>query len=362
MSPSRTDSSGAHASRVSLEERFLRDRVRALYAQSSMGIVVGFVLAFVFTPLFWHQVQSLWICAWFAAMLLCCATGAWAQAHFNRVAAQQNDWPTNRLLHLFTAQGWFKAALLGWMGWLFYSPDFGDLRWVTVLTVCAMAAGTVTAYAYHLPTYWGFLALMCLPLWLRMALTGGMGGWASHAVFAAYLLALAGFAGNQAKVLLESIRIRHENNRLVQQLRRRTQDLEAANESKARFFAAASHDLRQPLHALGFYTGLLRPHAEDAPHVERIHQCVDSLDGLLEGVMTISRLDSGRVERHLEPVNLQQLLRRMATLYGGLALSRGLQLRTRWPAEADAGLDECWAQRSVDQRFVAFCATGYLGA
>ena len=306
-----------------------RDVVHALYGQARQGIVVGLALAVFFTPLFFRFVEPVWAWAWFAAMLVCCVTGYLAHSHYWALAAAQDGLPVRRLLKLFSWQGWFKAALLGWMGWLFYSPEFGELRWVTVLAICALAAGTVTSYAYHLPTYWGFLALMCLPLWFKMALTGGVGGWAGHAVFAAYLIALVGFARNQAKVLLESIRIRHENTRLVSQLRHQTQELQQANAAKAQFFAAASHDLRQPLQALNYFIDLLRPHAADAPHVQRIRECVDSLDGLLEGVMTISRLDAGKVQSHLEAVDLSTLLQRLVTLYGGIASAKGLSLRAR---------------------------------
>ena len=309
--------------------RLQRDVVHALYGQSQQGIVVGFALAALFTLLFFRLLPSQLVWAWFAAMLVCCTTGYLANSNYRLLALTPAALPAQQLLLLFSLQGWFKAGLLGWMGWLFYSPEFGELRWVTVLAVCALAAGTVTSYAYHLPTYWGFLALTCLPLWLKMSLTGGMGGWGGHVVFASYLLALIGFARNQARVLLESIRIRHENTHLVSQLRIQTNELEQANAAKTQFFAAASHDLRQPLQALRYFSTLLQPHAADAPHVQRIRECVDSLDGLLEGVMTISRLDAGKVQSHLEAVDLSTLMQRLVTLYSGIAHAKGLRLRAR---------------------------------
>ena len=75
--------------------------------------------------------------------------------------------------------------------------------------------------------------------------------------------------------------------------------LEAANRSKSRFFAAASHDLRQPLHALTLLSAGLHTAEQDARRHERvalIEDCVRALDCLFSELIDLSRLESGTVE------------------------------------------------------------------
>ena len=78
----------------------------------------------------------------------------------------------------------------------------------------------------------------------------------------------------------------------------RTRDLALANDAKTRFLAAASHDLRQPIHALALFVGQLRadPGSPEAPALlEKIERSVEALEELLEALLDLSKLDVGAV-------------------------------------------------------------------
>lgn len=78
----------------------------------------------------------------------------------------------------------------------------------------------------------------------------------------------------------------------------RTHDLALANDAKTRFLAAASHDLRQPIHALGLFVRQLRadPGSPQAPALlEKIERSVEALEELLEALLDLSKLDVGAV-------------------------------------------------------------------
>ena len=311
-----------------IDDAVLRDSVREMVAQSPQGLViavgVGALFAFPFAS---RTGPIVWL--WYGALVLSQLAGLWAWRSLARMPAG-HSWQPLRLRRFYTAQVWSAGLLLGMMAWLFHLPAYGEGHWLTLLTICGLAAGSITSYAYHLPTLYGFLALLGVPMWLRLSYLSGLAGnWVGHVVFLFYMLMLVWFARSQHRVLIGAIRMRHENRALLAQLQERSDALEAATQAKSRFFASASHDLRQPLHALGYYTTLLRPHAGDAPHVQRIQQCVNSMDGLLEGVLSISRLDAGSVERHLAPTDLHALLERLRTLYEGVATAKGLALRLR---------------------------------
>ena len=84
------------------------------------------------------------------------------------------------------------------------------------------------------------------------------------------------------------------------------QEAEIANRAKTQFFTAASHDLRQPLHAMGLFAEALRQRTHEpevAQLVNSINESVDALEGLFSELLDITRIDSGGVE--VQPAELR---------------------------------------------------------
>jgi two-component system, sensor histidine kinase len=116
---------------------------------------------------------------------------------------------------------------------------------------------------------------------------------------------------------------------LQQQLLAAQATSETAEQAKARFFAAASHDLRQPAHALGLYMAALRagPLAPaQAEIAERMQGSLAALDTLFAALLDVSRMDAGAVLPQWDTVALAPLLRRLADEWAIQAESRGLRL------------------------------------
>jgi len=116
------------------------------------------------------------------------------------------------------------------------------------------------------------------------------------------------------------------------ELRRRTDEAERADMAKSRFLAAASHDLRQPMHALGLFIAELAEH----PHPPETHRLVrqiqasaDAMENLLDSLLDISRLDAGALEPKITPSPVQPILDRIANDFQIWAEERGLHLRVR---------------------------------
>ena len=112
----------------------------------------------------------------------------------------------------------------------------------------------------------------------------------------------------------------------------RTRELAAANEAKSHFIAAASHDLRQPVHALGLFVGQLRGAADPVAQrelLQHIEHSVAAFEALLEALLDISRLDAGTVAVRREPLALAPLLHRLVRGHSGEARRKGLRLAVR---------------------------------
>lgn len=107
---------------------------------------------------------------------------------------------------------------------------------------------------------------------------------------------------------------------------------ERAATAQARGLASASHDLRQPAHALGLYLGALqavpalRADADATEIVERMRGSLAALEALLAGALDVSRIDAGAVVPQWETVALAPLLRRLADEWALPAEARGLRL------------------------------------
>jgi signal transduction histidine kinase/CheY-like chemotaxis protein len=116
----------------------------------------------------------------------------------------------------------------------------------------------------------------------------------------------------------------------------RTRQLEAANQAKSRFIAAASHDLRQPLHALGLFVaqlhGKLRT-AERSQIVGRIEDALAAMNQLFSALLDISKLDAGATTVNVTVFPVSQLLAHAETTFAGAALEKGLSFRVL-PSEA----------------------------
>lgn len=167
----------------------------------------------------------------------------------------------------------------------------------------------------------------------------------------AMLALLAGLGAWHLRAVRHSTRLRFEYERLVEELRRQNAEAqraqlqaEEASRSKSRFFAAANHDLRQPLHSLGLFASALRNQVSDAQSrklADQILQCSESLEELFDNLLDISKLDAGQVEVRREVISCNALFERIQRTFAQSAKDKQLELRVRpckWHLNTDPTL------------------------
>jgi signal transduction histidine kinase len=119
---------------------------------------------------------------------------------------------------------------------------------------------------------------------------------------------------------------------VTQELRLKKEQAESATLAKSRFLAAASHDLRQPSHALGMFVARLGQLPMDGQMrhlVDNLELSVQAMQDLLDGLLDLSRLDSGNVQVRIAPVDLNELLGSVRTALESTAEAKGLRLQVR---------------------------------
>jgi two-component system, sensor histidine kinase len=119
-----------------------------------------------------------------------------------------------------------------------------------------------------------------------------------------------------------------EQRRAEKALARAVEEAERANDSKTRFLAAASHDLRQPLQALSLYLGVLkaRLNGREEQVMDAVGQCIEALTGLLNDMLDVARLDAGVITPKLAEVPVNRLLERVVAAWRIQAEAKGLRL------------------------------------
>jgi signal transduction histidine kinase/CheY-like chemotaxis protein len=125
-------------------------------------------------------------------------------------------------------------------------------------------------------------------------------------------------------------RLQESHATLEHKVEERTHQLEIANLAKSRFIAAASHDLRQPLHALGLWVAQLRnplARRERTRLIERIAGAVGEMNELFNGLLDVSKLDSGILAAELSDFPIADLLAKIERTFAQAARDKGLSLR-----------------------------------
>ena len=116
------------------------------------------------------------------------------------------------------------------------------------------------------------------------------------------------------------------------QLLEKKDEAENANHAKSRFLAAASHDLRQPMHALGMFVATLAQQPSTPLQrqlIAQIDRAVGAMGDLLDSLLDISRLDAGVIETRIGLLPLRPVLERIGNEFATVAQTKGLELIVR---------------------------------
>jgi signal transduction histidine kinase/CheY-like chemotaxis protein len=155
-----------------------------------------------------------------------------------------------------------------------------------------------------------------------------------------------------------------DNARLFRETEAKSRQLELASLARSRFLAAASHDLRQPLHTLSLYSAALKLNAPDGTTgdiARHIYKALASLSALVDSLLDISKLDAGAVQPDLQNVSLKPLIERIEADYRPLANGKGLEFHVTADDDIELQTDPVLFERLmrnlVDNAF-KYTATG----
>lgn len=213
-----------------------------------------------------------------------------------------------------------------------FLPEFE--RAILSMILVGLCAGAVATNVGYMPVLLGYLVPTIPPLALMWVFSPGIAevGWIERST--AILIALFGFIlvalGRDAyRLFRESFEIRMEQVELNRRLQAALERAEEANRAKTRFLAAASHDLRQPIHTLSLFGAALAMRDLD-PRTREISQNINvALQGMasqFDALLDISKLDAGVVHVNRAALEPRRLVERLAHEFAPAARAKGLEL------------------------------------
>ncbi|MGC4093012.1 MAG: hybrid sensor histidine kinase/response regulator [Polyangiaceae bacterium] len=315
-----------------LAEQVSAEQLRIVVAQTPQRVTAPAALALISAFVLRNEVPH--AALWPTLGLLFAVLASWLW-YFRRYrqerpgAAESLVWVRRAKLH----------ALVHGSCWGLYSvaafPHSSSYQGLVVAFMYGLVAGATVVDGPYFAIFARFALPTLLPVVVRCFFEANA---ASLAIGCAGLVGLAqsSFAAfNASRVTVAAIRARLENAELLLLLRQQKEIAEAANQEKSRFLAAASHDLRQPVHALGLFTAAARRARSDDERREivgHIESSVASLSALFDSLLEVSRIDSGSLPARIERVPLRPLFALLEAEYRDEAAHKGLRFRARTPA------------------------------
>ena len=317
-----------------LVKRARADQIATLFTQwgrTTFSMTLGGLILCV---VMWNVAPQRELIAWLAAILINQAWRFDLVRRYRAAAPAAED--RERWGRAWAAGSTVAGALWGTAGVLWFAPADPGHQALLIVCLFGVILGGINLTAMYKPSFYGFVLPALLPLILRVAAEADQ----VHAFIAAVMLVVVAFilrfGYNLNGSMTQSLAIRYENIDLIAELQAQTRvadraraTAEAANRGKTQFLAAASHDLRQPLHAMGLFAAALSARAHDG-HVRNlvgsINASVEALERLFSALMDISKLDAGAVAPKRVPFPLASLFERLQREFGPMAATKGLRL------------------------------------
>lgn len=317
-----------------LEQRLLHEQVGILLRHLP-GMVLGTLLLASGTA--WLLVlrgqEVSHVLAWWAAMVAysLCRMGLYAWHHRHpRHGGNIRQWAL-----ALTATSAGAGMAWGSIALPFFTPEDPFTLALIAFVLCGILASATQSIGAFWPAHLSF-AIPCLtPFSIRCMLEVDPALNTLGILSLMYLVFTASFARSVPRLLRESIQLRMENETLVEHLTEAKEQAESSERRKTRFLAAASHDLRQPIHAMGLFVPSLQrlvrdpqpSHRELADIANRMQTVLASMGQLLQVLMEMSRLDSGAVTVRRIPCAINPVLLQVCEVLREQARFKGLLIR-----------------------------------
>lgn len=298
-------------------------QLRLLHKSVASTLLVVIFLTAIYALILWEAVALEFLKIWLVLALVL-PVARLALFYWNWKSLTEENASAFRQFILI---GNLMSGLLWGASTVWFFPEQLEYQLFMLFMLGGIALGASNSDVNYLPGYyayvWSSLALLVIALiWVGEDIQMGIG-----VTTILFIIAISIYGSASNKATYESIRLRYENDDLVQKLEEKTLLAEKANVSKSKFLATASHDLRQPLHTSVLLLDALRFTLEKESQNDILDKLVrshDHLSTLFDSLLDISNLDSGSVNVNFQAVSIPELYSSLEEEYRLAAQKKGL--------------------------------------
>lgn len=316
----------------------LPDEVQSAYAYIPATLAGYTAGVGVISLLYWTTTPLSMMLSWLGVFATIWVARFWTMRQFRRASPQAlADWQRWRV---FGNMGTVSSGVFwGATAWLFY-PNGDNIQQVgLIVLIYTFCVAAVPVLSTQPRIYLIFAGLCFAPMAARIASEGTAYAYQLAGILLLIISITTVLARSYRLALQRVIDLKVHADELLVQLRVEKQaadaarrEAETANRAKTQFFTAASHDLRQPLHAMGLFAEALRnkSHDDEVAHlVNSINASVDALEELFSELLDITRIDSGGVAVNPQHFQIGDILGKLRLHFEPTAFEKGLALRLR---------------------------------
>ena len=201
-------------------------------------------------------------------------------------------------MHGFTAISLAEGVAWGWATVVLIEPHHLEARFLVIAVAVSVASASVPAFGPYLPALYCFFLSTATPCVVVSFTAADPVQRAVGPLMVLFIAGVSGLGYTSNRNFKAVVRLRFQAADLAADLQVQKEIADKANLAKSSFLAAASHDLRQPVHALTLFIGALRTVAmpkEGRRLMEQIEASAGAMDMLFAALLDISRLDAGVV-------------------------------------------------------------------
>jgi signal transduction histidine kinase/CheY-like chemotaxis protein len=305
------------------------DLVRVLYAQDPIGFFTHWFSIAMLVALYWADMpypQRFAACFIFYALANCAGLVLWLCHRRWPDALQARTW-----IYLHAVRNALLYAAPGLAIWFAFQSTHTNLPLLHTVLIVTLAAGVFMSNGFDVVNFSTSIAFLLLPAIVLHFGVHTFDRTILAIVLAFFFCAINVYALSYRKLFQRVVQARVDQQTLAESLAVQKLVAEEASLAKSRFFAAASHDLRQPLHAIGLLAASLNDptatHAQHTKTADHIVNNVEALNQLFNQVLDLARLESGVTQVIKLHFRLSELFDRVGNQYWPQAAAKGLALR-----------------------------------
>ena len=310
----------------------LREKSAHITKAARSATIANILAPLLCIPMFKDEVPSSDLVIWLSYMFVAIAIRTWLIFELPYEAEKIQN-PKRDLKIITYAIG---MVGIGWgLGWILMAPDLLMVnRMIYVYMTTAAMISSMFAYSVHRPTFLAFTLPIMIPSLSTVLWSISIFPWPFSVGLASLYIVVLSIAKNFAKIFDNSLRLRFRNERLYQDLAAERDQSVAANVAKSKFIAVASHDLRQPMHAMNVYLELIDHDnlgAADKKSFSKIKRSITTLNAMFDALLNISKLDADVMQVNHRIFRLEALASAIHDLAEVKANDKGLIFNITYP-------------------------------